>query len=312
MKSELPGTCASFACFADYTLRTEHFPICWLVCVFFHGCRSIWRLCRSSSQRWPSGTHVSPAPARVRMDSPEVWEPSASWTTASQRPAWTDRRGRTALWGAEMTATGIEPGSRGHCSQENCRGRPPSSEMLGFVAGYSRKFAFLLLEINKSPCVFINPMVLTCFMSIYEINTGNSLSCIQKDSRSKKKCGRNVCFIFWGSVQTRILDWLLFHRQQAKANPLWSLSCHEHWLRKNTLLESDIWITLGVLECSPMMNSVSMVIKTGCLELWIQAFDRMLYMFLHTRLLVCSSLQQPTLTVLVDCIWHCKGYQLGK
>lgn len=76
----------------------------------FHGCRSIWRLCRSSSQRWPSGTRVSPAPARVRTDSPEVWEPSASWTTDLQRPAWTDRRGRTDLLlrdtvGAEMTAT---------------------------------------------------------------------------------------------------------------------------------------------------------------------------------------------------------------
>lgn len=54
-------------------------------------CRWIWLLCRSSFQRWPSDTRASPAPAHVRMGSQEGWVPLASWTTAWQRRAWTDR-----------------------------------------------------------------------------------------------------------------------------------------------------------------------------------------------------------------------------
>lgn len=54
-------------------------------------CRWTWLLCRSSFRRWPSGTRVSPAPVPVRTDSREGWVPLASWTTAWQRRAWTDR-----------------------------------------------------------------------------------------------------------------------------------------------------------------------------------------------------------------------------
>lgn len=63
----------------------------------------------------------------------------------------------------------VEAGSRGHCSQETYTGSGPSSEVLEFGNGYSRKFAILLLEMNKSPGVFIGPKVSTCVTSINEI-----------------------------------------------------------------------------------------------------------------------------------------------
>lgn len=49
-----------------------------------------------------------------------------------------------------------------------------SPEMLECANGHSRKFAILFLEINKSPCAFISPKILTidlryCVMSINEI-----------------------------------------------------------------------------------------------------------------------------------------------
>lgn len=139
--------------------------------------------------------------------------------------------------------------------------------MLEFVTGCSRKFAFLLLEVSKSPRGYINPMVLTCFMSINEIKCGNCLSHVYKTKACLWRNVARLVFYFPGALyRPEFMTDHLFHRQQAKPNPLWSLCCHEYWLKKNSLLESDIWITLGVLECSPMMNSVSMVIKTDCLE----------------------------------------------
>lgn len=59
--------------------------------ISFPACRWIWLSCRSSFQRWPLDIRASPAPVHVRMDSQEGSEPSASWTTAWQRLAWTDR-----------------------------------------------------------------------------------------------------------------------------------------------------------------------------------------------------------------------------
>lgn len=87
MKSDLPGTLALL-----HSTIWAFSPLLTRLCLFL-ACRSTWQLCRSSSPRWPSGTRVNPALARVRMGSQEGWEPSASWTTALQRRAWTDRRG---------------------------------------------------------------------------------------------------------------------------------------------------------------------------------------------------------------------------
>lgn len=65
---------------------------------FFSSIRWTWPLCRSSFQRWPSGTRVRPAPARIRTVSPAVWAPWASWITGWQRPAWTDRASCCAIF----------------------------------------------------------------------------------------------------------------------------------------------------------------------------------------------------------------------
>lgn len=76
-----------------FTFSFLQFPFP-LVLIFFFlisSSRWTWPLCKSSFRRWQSGTSASPAPVHVRTASREGWVHWASWTTAWQRLAWTDR-----------------------------------------------------------------------------------------------------------------------------------------------------------------------------------------------------------------------------
>lgn len=76
--------------------------------------------------------------------------------------------------GAAMTASHKQLQERRGRFMWTYTGYVRSPEMLESANGHSRKFAILFLEINKSPCVFISPKILTIdlryfVMSINEI-----------------------------------------------------------------------------------------------------------------------------------------------
>lgn len=225
MKSDLPGTMALL----HSTIRAFS-PLLTRFCLF-HACRSTWRLCRSSSRRWPSGTRVSPAPARVRMGSQEGWEPSASWTTALQRRAWTDRRGgmnrfvQDTVWKQRWNGLlALQHTLR--CTMSSTWWPQPgqrtqamflASQMLGSNLVTLENLHFCILKLTNH-LFSINPMVLTCFVNINKLRCEHWLSCIENGTLELSV--PQMYFFLSSSVQTRIHDWLLFHRQQAvNANP---------------------------------------------------------------------------------------------